>query len=69
MASISAGRRRCQLHPDVFCYICGCFTVPKQKQNITDLVKKAYLAHFSIKLGDQCKSGAPHKVCRACVKN
>lgn len=69
MASISAGRRRCKLHPDVFCYICGCFTVPKQRQNITDFVKKAYLAYFGIKLCDQDKSWAPHKVCRACVKN
>ena len=32
-------------------------------------MKKAYLAYFGIKLGDQDKSWAPHKVCRACVKN
>ena len=69
MASISAGQRRYKLHPDVFCYICGCFIVSKQRQNITDFVKKAYLAYFSIKLGDQDKSWAPHKVCKPCVKN
>ena len=50
MAIISVGRIRCKLHPDVFCYICGCFIVPKQRQNITDFVKKAYLAYFDIKL-------------------
>ncbi len=27
--------------PDVFCYICGCFTTSKQ-QKITDIVKNAY---------------------------
>ena len=56
MAIISVGRIRCKLHPDIFCYICGCFTVPKQRQNITDFVKKAYLAYFGIKLGNQDKS-------------
>ena len=66
MARISAGRRRCKLHPDVFCCICGCFTVSKQRQNITDFVKKAY---FNIKLGNQDKYLAPHKVCRACTEN
>ena len=57
MAGISAGRRRCKLHPDVFCYICECFTVLKQRQNITDFVKNAYLAYLGIKLSDQDKSG------------
>ena len=69
MASTSAGQRRCKLHFDVFCYICGCFTVPKQRQNITDFVNKTYLAYFGIKVVDQDKSWAPHKVCRACVEN
>ena len=69
IASISAGRRRCKLHPDVFCYISGCFTVPKQRQNITDFVKKAYLAYFGIKLGDQDKFWAPPKVCKTCIEN
>ena len=68
MSSISVEQRRCKLHPDVFCYICGCFTVPKQRQNITDFVKKAYLPYFGIKMVDQDKSWATHKVCRACVE-
>ena len=69
MASVFAGRRRCKLHPNVFCYIFECFTVPKKSQNITDFVKKVYLAYFGIKLGDQDKSWAPHKMCRACLEN
>ena len=55
---ISAGRQRCKIHPDAFCYICRCFTVLKQRQNITDFMKKAYLAYFGIKLGDQDKPWA-----------
>ena len=34
----------------IFCYICGYFIVSKQKQNITDFLKKVYLAYFGIKL-------------------
>ena len=39
----------------------------KQRLPITEFVKKAYLAYFKIKLGDQDKQWAPHKVCGACV--
>ena len=39
----------------------------KQRLPITDFVKKAYLAYFEVKLGDQDKKWAPHKVCGACV--
>jgi hypothetical protein len=42
---------------DIFCYICGRYMVLKQGQNITDF------AYFGIKLGDQDKDWAPHKVC------
>ena len=69
MGSISVERRRCKLNPDVSCYICECFTVPEQRQNIRDFVKKAYLAYFGIKMFNQGKFWAPRKVCRACVKN
>ncbi|KAJ4447238.1 hypothetical protein ANN_09242 [Periplaneta americana] len=31
-------------------------------------VKKSYLAYFGIKLGDQSKAWAPHKVCRVCIE-
>ena len=69
MATISPSRRKCKFDPNVFCYICGPFTVSKQRQEITDFVKKAYLAYFGVKVGDQDKNWAPHQVCRTCVEN
>lgn len=61
--------RGCANSPDSFCYICGTYTVKKQQRNISDFVKKVYFAYFGIKLGDQEKSWAPHKVCSVCLKN
>ena len=69
MATISSSRRKCKLNPNVFCYICGSFTVSKRRQGITEFVKKAYLAYFRVKLGDQDKNWPPHQVCRTCVEN
>ena len=69
MAEISSSRKNCKLDPNVFCYIFGSFTVSKQRQRITDIVKKAYLAYFQVKLGDQDQNWAPHQVCRTCVEN
>ena len=62
-------RGKCNHHQDIFCYICGCFALPKQRANITNFVRRAYLAYFGMKLGDQDKSWAPHSVCRTCVEN
>ena len=50
----------------MFCYICGEFTVKRQRLEIDDLVQMAYLAYFRLKLGDQDKSWAPHMVCKTC---
>ena len=61
--------RGCNNNPDIFCYICGCFTIAKQRQNISTFVKQAYHAYFGIKLGDQDKLWAPHTVCRYCVES
>ena len=41
----------------------------KQCLPITDFVRRAYLAYFKIKLGDQDKLWALRKVCGACVAN
>ena len=60
MATILSSRRKCKLDPNVFCYICGSFTVSKQRQGNTDFVKKAYLAYFEVKVGDRDKNWAPH---------
>ena len=54
--------------PDSFCYICGSFTITGQRINISTIVKQAHSAYFKIKLGDQGKAWAPHKVCISCVE-
>ena len=59
-------KRRCTNDPDVFCYICGEFTVKRQRMEIDDFVQMAYLAYFGLKLGDQDKSWDPHMVCKTC---
>lgn len=64
----SFNKRQCKNSPDSFCYICGSFLVKKQKQNITETVKKLYNEYFMMKLGDQDKVWAPHVVCRTCVE-
>ena len=65
---MSSKRRQCQNHPDVFCYICGECKLVKYRFNVRDFTKRAYEAYFGIKLGDQDKSWAPHKVCRQCTE-
>ena len=64
---MSGKRRGCVNDPYVFCYICGSFVPSVQRQNITTFVKNVYYAYFGVKLGDQDKAWAPHKVCRNCV--
>ena len=44
--------RDCKNNPDIFCYICGSFTIDKQRKNIATFVKQVYRAYFGIKLGD-----------------
>lgn len=65
---MSSSRRSCLNSPNVFCYICGEYTVAKQRKNITDFVRQAYQAYFGVQLGDQDKSWAPHIVCKTCVE-
>ena len=55
--------RGCVNDPDSFCYICDRFTRKKDRRNVTPLIKNAYYAYFGVKLGDQDKTWAPHKVC------
>ena len=63
-------RRKCKNSSDNFCYICGSYTTKKQRISITKNLKLGnYLDSFQIKLGDQDKYCAPHKVCRTCSSN
>ncbi len=61
-----ASRRTCKNSPDRFCYTCGKFTFLTDKKQISDFLKKAYLAYFGMPLGDQDKPWAPHAVCSIC---
>ena len=63
---MSSKQRQCRNHPDVFCYIRGEYMLAKYRFNVRDFTKTAYKAYFGIKLGDQDKSWAPHKVCKQC---
>ncbi|GBL65862.1 hypothetical protein AVEN_6514-1, partial [Araneus ventricosus] len=47
----------------------GEYTVKSQQRNINDFMKKVYFAYFKLKLGDQDKPWAPHKVYRRCEED
>ena len=59
-------RHHCRNKPDAFCYICGCYTLIRQRRNISSFVKRAYKAYFEVHLGDQDQQWAPHVVCHNC---
>ena len=65
----SSLRRRCLNNPNVFCYICGEYTLQSNRKGISEFVKCAYLVHFKVMLGDQDKEWAPHIVCKQCVEH
>ena len=62
----SSIRHKCVNNPDAFCYVCGCYTLLRQKRNITSFVRRAYKDYFDVPLGDQDKKWAPHIVCHNC---
>ena len=68
VVEMSTKRRQCRNNPDVFCYICGEYIMAKYRFNVRDFTKRAYEAYFDMKLGDQDKSWARHKVCKHCTK-
>ena len=68
VSAITASRK-CVNSPESFCYMCGIFTIPSQRTNISMFVNNVYLSYFEIALGDQYKSWAPHRVCMPGVEN
>ena len=62
-------RGKCLNDPDIFCYICGEFTLKDSRRNITEFAKKAYFAYFGVKIGDQDKNWAPHVACHTCIEH
>ena len=65
---MASARRSCRNKPDVFCYICGEYTIAPNRKPVTSFIRRAYHAYFGIKLGDQDKAWAPHMVCKACTE-
>jgi hypothetical protein len=43
--------------------------IKKHQRNITGFIRKVYYAYFGVKLGDQEKLWASHKVCYVCVED
>lgn len=64
-----ATRRMCVNKPDVFCYVCGEYTLAPNRNTVTTFIKRVYYAYFGMKLGDQDKSWAPHMVCKRCTEH
>ena len=58
----SSRRCECKNKPDSFCYVCGCYTLLRQRRNSTWFMKRAYKACFQIPLGDQDKKWSYHVV-------
>ena len=65
---MASTRRSCRNKPDMFCYICGEYTIAPNRKPVTSFIRRAYHAYFGIKLGDQDKAWAPHMVCKACTE-
>ena len=68
MASHSS-RRKCVPQSDAFCYMCGVFTLSKQRRNISEFVKRAYYCYFNVKIGHQDKPWPVYKVYHSCEEN
>ena len=66
---MSSKQRGCVNDPDKFCNICGCLVWSVQRQKITPFVKNICYAYFGIKLGDQDKAWATHRVFRNYVSS
>ena len=62
-------RRKCYNNPNKFCYICGRFMFKGDERSITPRVKTLNYAYFKMKLGDEDKIFAPHKICAKCLSN
>ncbi|KAG8232653.1 hypothetical protein J437_LFUL012613 [Ladona fulva] len=60
--------RGCVTSLVIFCYICGEWTGKTQQKNIRDFVKRVF-AHLKLKLENQEKAWAPHKICRRCTED
>ena len=65
---MASAKRSCRNNPDVFCYICGEYTIALNRKPITSFIRRVYHAYFGIKLADQDKAWAQLMVCKACTE-
>jgi len=61
--------RKCKNHPDSFCYICGQYTLAKEKRKLTIRICRMYQNYFGCHVGDLDKPWAPHICCLSCTVN
>ena len=64
-------RGSCQHSPDAFCFICGEFIKTRaRKHSVLASAKmcEAYNSYFSMPVGDQDRTWAPHFACDYCKK-
>ena len=66
---VTSPKRQCLNETNIFCYICGEYTLKHNKKIMSDFVKRAYLACFQVMLGNQDKPWAPDIVCKPCVEH
>ena len=66
---MAVARRACKNKRDLFCYICGEYTLSPNRNEVTDFLKSVYKVYFGMKLGDQDKPWAPHIVCKVCTES
>ena len=52
-------KRKCSNRPDVFCYVCGEFTLAKDQRKITERLEKLYLQYFGVKIEIKINHGHP----------
>ena len=65
---MASARRLCWNKHDVFCNICGEYTIAPHRKPVTSFITRAYHVYFGIKLIDKYKTWAPHMVCKACTE-
>ena len=58
---------QCKNNADHFCYVCGKYTITKNRKNITNDIIMLYESYFRTPLLDQDKTWAPHQICKCCI--
>lgn len=66
---MSFPRKPCLNDPNSFCFICGKFSLQKQRKEITEFVKTVYREYFGIPLVKRNKYWVPNIVCKPCVES